>query len=270
MISYSELQKVSALFESNEWIFAKTMPENPHHYTLRKNWRNSEDFAWVVETMRRHGYTEYFKRRPYTMLNVNGRKYWTMGAPIPETILINRKPVDAPNDYDPIANEYDALFSDAESKAEERAVVEMLGDTSGSVLDIGCGTGMLLDYAKPALYTGIDPSKGMTDVLQRNHPGNHRQIVNARFEEFAGEKYDLIVSLFGTASYIQPEALPWITNMLNPGGRFFLMFFAAEYRPKTHIHFGIAPRSYGVEGIGQLQGAQSRFGDYVIVSGGAA
>jgi hypothetical protein len=44
-----------------------------------------------VETMLRYGYEEIYEGRSYTVLNIDDMKYWTMRAPIPETILINRK-----------------------------------------------------------------------------------------------------------------------------------------------------------------------------------
>ncbi len=88
------LARLTALLEAAPWTFAKTMPHNPHHYTLRAKWAEA-DFVWVVEQIRAHGYTERFKGRAYTLFAVNGFKYWTMGNPLPETTLINRKTVDA-------------------------------------------------------------------------------------------------------------------------------------------------------------------------------
>jgi len=91
MIAAADLQRVERLLLAQQWIFARTMPENPHWYTLRKGWERNEDFAWTVETIRRYGYEEIYEGRSYTVLNINGMKYWTMGAPVAETILINRK-----------------------------------------------------------------------------------------------------------------------------------------------------------------------------------
>ena len=76
--------------ESHLWIFAKTMPDNPHEYTLRKQW-DDDLFVEVVKHIRSNGYTAYFGGRPYTQLDVGDFFYWTMGAPLGETILINRK-----------------------------------------------------------------------------------------------------------------------------------------------------------------------------------
>ena len=83
-----------ALLQKNQYKFAKTMPQNPHYYTLSKTWESREVFESVVEYIREHGQDEYwgigrFKTK-YTYFYWEGYKYWTMGAPIKETILINR------------------------------------------------------------------------------------------------------------------------------------------------------------------------------------
>jgi hypothetical protein len=91
MIPPADLERVQDLLLAQQWIFARTMPDNPHWYTLRKNWERDADFGWTVETIRRYGYEEVYEGRSYTMLNIDGMTYWTMGAPTPETILINRK-----------------------------------------------------------------------------------------------------------------------------------------------------------------------------------
>ncbi len=42
------------------WTFAKTMPKNPHRYTLRKNWDDATPFKNVVQFVRNHGRKEVF------------------------------------------------------------------------------------------------------------------------------------------------------------------------------------------------------------------
>jgi hypothetical protein len=91
MIPPADLQRVRDLLLGQQWIFARTMPDNPHWYTLRKTWQRDEDFLWTVEAIRRYGYEEIYEGQPYTVLDIDDMKYWTMGAPVPETILINRK-----------------------------------------------------------------------------------------------------------------------------------------------------------------------------------
>ncbi len=104
-ISPADFEQVARLLHEQQWIFAKTMAHNPHHYTLRRNWTNDADFVWTVETIRRHGYRQKYGKAWYTVLDVNDHFYWTMGWPVGSldwgwerlnkagTILINRKPL---------------------------------------------------------------------------------------------------------------------------------------------------------------------------------
>lgn len=94
-----DLAKLQQLLEGCAWVFARTMPHNPHHYTLRSKWECDEDFCWVARAIRQYGVVEPYKGRKYTVLYFGEYKYWTMGAPITptpynprtDTTLINRK-----------------------------------------------------------------------------------------------------------------------------------------------------------------------------------
>src|SRR4051812_6655507 len=76
--------------ERQTWIFARTMPENPHEYTLRRD-TDSATFDAAVRYIREQGILESFRGKPYKTLYVGEHLYWTMGAPLIDTILINRK-----------------------------------------------------------------------------------------------------------------------------------------------------------------------------------
>jgi len=79
---------------ARRWQFASTMPENPHWYSVRKWCPEGEaDFEEFVRLLREYGDDEIFEGRPYRYLDFEGFHYWTMGAPIPETTVINRKPL---------------------------------------------------------------------------------------------------------------------------------------------------------------------------------
>lgn len=72
------------------WHFAKTMPQTPHEYTLLRETTDPETFRRFVLHIRSHGYQKRFRANMYTYLDVGGMSYWTMGAPLQQTILINR------------------------------------------------------------------------------------------------------------------------------------------------------------------------------------
>jgi len=83
-------EDVVRALEAQRWIFAKTMPQNPHEYTLRKAWAGDVSFDDVVTFIRDHGYQRRYGRRWYTCLDVGPHRYWTMGASLSATVLINR------------------------------------------------------------------------------------------------------------------------------------------------------------------------------------
>lgn len=72
-----------------EWTFAKTMPTWPHCYIVRGKVDESF-FVRIVEHIRRFGYQGWFYKKPITYFEEDGFVYWTMGAPIDETTIINR------------------------------------------------------------------------------------------------------------------------------------------------------------------------------------
>jgi len=82
-------ENLKAFIESVQWTYAKTMPEWPHEYIVRD--RVDEDmFIKLVEQIRNYGYERKFYSKPITYYDHDGMTYWTMGAPIEETIIINR------------------------------------------------------------------------------------------------------------------------------------------------------------------------------------
>ena len=75
--------------QSVQWTYAKTMPEWPHEYIVRD--RVDEDrFVKLVKHIREYGYEGKFYTMNITYFDYDGMTYWTMGATIEETIIINR------------------------------------------------------------------------------------------------------------------------------------------------------------------------------------
>jgi hypothetical protein len=76
------------------WTNAKSGP--PHSYTVRK-WRPQyeHEFLRAVSGIRKYGYPQRFYRATYTYFDLDGLKYWTMGSPLDETIILNRAEIEA-------------------------------------------------------------------------------------------------------------------------------------------------------------------------------
>ena len=81
------------------------------------------------------------------------------------------------NYYDVITHNYDALYNNNISLAENSIVQELIleqvpKNTELSVLDIGCGTGLvyeILSTHSDIDYVGIDISEAMVSVAQNKH-----------------------------------------------------------------------------------------------------
>lgn len=75
--------------DSSQWTFAKTMPQWPHEYVVRDR-VDENPFVQLVRHIRQHGYEGKFYQRTFIYFDDRGKTYWTMGAPIEETTIINR------------------------------------------------------------------------------------------------------------------------------------------------------------------------------------
>ena len=209
----------------------------PHEYTLRNKAPDPVRFERVVAHIRSVGYVIPWGKYNNTYLDFDGWRYWTMGAPIEETTLINRAKLDF---YNAVADNYDDIFSTERHQREDAELTQMIGDLSGeSVLDIGCGTGKLLELATPRDYLGVDPSEAMIIKAKKKFP-------NASFRAIAGElalkKYahekTMITALF-SASYLNPKVFDDVAKL-----RLFLIFCCPHYRPACHDAFNRSPQMW--------------------------
>ena len=87
-------EEIEAFISDHSWRFAKTMAHMPHSYVVRKNCRNELEFERFVMHIRRHGYRQMFGRAYYMYFDWKVdrvlHQFWTMGAPLDITIIINR------------------------------------------------------------------------------------------------------------------------------------------------------------------------------------
>jgi hypothetical protein len=76
------------------WTTGKS---SPHEYTVvNRGAESREGFYAFVSHIRAEGYEARWGGQTYIYLHVGDHRYWSMGAPLDETILINRAPVRKP------------------------------------------------------------------------------------------------------------------------------------------------------------------------------
>jgi len=84
---------VSEVLEKVDWIYAKTMPQTPHHYVLRKDFGDNSLFLNIVSHIRFYGKPEIFEGVLYRVFCHGAYKYWDhpCDALNEDVDLINRK-----------------------------------------------------------------------------------------------------------------------------------------------------------------------------------
>ena len=79
---------------SFDWIFAKTYAKKaPHEYIVKTNISDSDllrKFDEVVTYIREVGFDAYYFKRRGKYYILGDYYYWTMGAPVNETTILNR------------------------------------------------------------------------------------------------------------------------------------------------------------------------------------
>lgn len=82
--------EVEAWLKGQKWITAKTRPDNPHSYCLKRNARDPAMFDAVVRFIQEKGDVYRWWGADYRQLVANRHAHWSMSGP-GEAILINRK-----------------------------------------------------------------------------------------------------------------------------------------------------------------------------------
>lgn len=86
--------RLSEYINTVSWTFDITMPEWPHDYIVKKD-VNVQLFNELVRHIRKYGYEGMFYQKSITYFDHEGMVYWTMGATIDNTTVINRCKNDA-------------------------------------------------------------------------------------------------------------------------------------------------------------------------------
>ena len=99
MISELDYDKLRKMITRCEWTFAKTMPFAPHEYIVKERCTlSAEEFEYFVNMQREHGTRERWGKYNNPYLYIDDYRYWTMGAPLEDTTIINRAKACVVND----------------------------------------------------------------------------------------------------------------------------------------------------------------------------
>ena len=132
------------------------------------------------------------------------------------------------NKYNNIAPIYDELIDDFwGSKHQFLDIVFKSNNIKKNTLDLGCGTGILLDYYENYIsyYVGVDHSDEMLKIASNNHPNS--LFINDNICAYFNNdiKFDVITSLFDTINHLLDKKY-WellfknVSLMLNDNGFF--------------------------------------------------
>ena len=112
-----DYDKLRSMIARCKWTFAKTMPQCPHEYIVRgKCPLSDEDFVYFVNMQREHGVKEQWGKFNFPYLYIDDYKYWTMGAPIEETTIINRARINVLKDSLRLHEEIERIRKEVESQ----------------------------------------------------------------------------------------------------------------------------------------------------------
>ena len=95
--SPQDLARARAFIDSHKWHFAKTMPQIPHWYCLRKDKGDVEEFLWFARYIQEHSTPGLFYGKTYFYFYLDGYKYWSMDERPEDCDLINRDKVEDPD-----------------------------------------------------------------------------------------------------------------------------------------------------------------------------
>jgi len=150
--------------------------------------------------------------------------------------------------YDDLAEKYDSRYQDEYCQQENQQIAELVSQLfpDPRLLDVGCGTGLALELglASPRKYQGIDPSKGMLDQLIKKFNDPTPKLVQATFEEALDDgniygPFDVMISLFGSPSYIAPSYMEAMMGLAPHG---VVMHYLSGYWPEYESEIVTAER----------------------------
>jgi len=137
-------------------------------------------------------------------------------------------------EYERLAADYDRRWS-AYIRATTQETLKRLPSAGGRLLDLGCGTGALLEAAAASFpgvaLVGLDPVPAMLDRARRKPVGNARFVLGwAESLPFADSSFDIVACLNNLHYWRRPDAgLHEVLRVLHPGGLLVLTDWCRDH-----------------------------------------
>jgi ubiquinone/menaquinone biosynthesis C-methylase UbiE len=129
-----------------------------------------------------------------------------------------------PTHFDRVAEHYDSVFSAHVTEHYLRKRARLIGELlrGGIGLDVGCGTGMLMEELRPGgTVFGVDNSLGMLDVLRRMGRGE-AAASSVEMLPFADSCFDVVFCVAALHHVAEPgavrRAVHEMVRVARPGG----------------------------------------------------
>jgi hypothetical protein len=242
MTTHADLQWWLRLAPTLDWTIARTYTETaPHRYVAgdRTAGMTREDCVRAAQVIAAFGQPAKFYTTTNVYLTSPDRrvKWWTMDKNLSDTSLINQATTgrlygvqNAPSTYSGTSTPYDALATvydeqhpttDEEARTLREQVEHHIGRFPPAVLDVGCGTGRILDLGltTPDRYAGVDPSQAMLNLLVRKHPdvaAVYPMTIERAIEDrvFTTGQFE-IVTAYGSAENLTPHTVNALARIAN-------------------------------------------------------
>ena len=139
--------------------------------------------------------------------------------------------------YNRLSKVYDRSYKEPIHKIEDDFIYKFLQDndfTKGKILDLGSGTGALLDHLDihPDNYSGLDISERMLEISSEKFP--EYKFIKGTMSNipFDDDSFDCVLSLFGSFSYSlnHQRTIQEIQRVLKPNGKLFIMAYGSKYQ----------------------------------------
>ncbi len=135
---------------------------------------------------------------------------------------------DLAEDYDLAASTYAETWQAFMAPVNRDFLSKLAPPSHGKVLDLGCGTGIVLNHLRQqgfnGLYVGVDASSGMLSKVPLGpgvelHQGDAKDLLAS----FPDRTFDSVTALWSWEYLDRTKLLPQIRRVLHPGGQVILL-----------------------------------------------